>query len=169
MLAVASALSAGTGALAQSAAPPAAPQTDPAATLRQTIASNAASPQQICPAILPIINANPSTAVTLIEDAQNQPALLEPLCECLSQAQNTLKKTDPTGAAVVAQAVANASPAFQACYAVALAPGDGGGGAPPVATAATGTGTGTGTGAPFSPVGFSGLSGSGGGPSSSPQ
>ena len=138
-----------------------------AQSIRQAIAANSGAQNQICQAITPILHADPASAAVVIESAQAQPDLLEPLCECVSQAQRALKSTDPQGAAVVASAVASASPAFQACYAVALAPGEGGPG--PVnqaATAAPGGSGGGGGAAPFSPVGFAGPGGFGGGPTS---
>jgi hypothetical protein len=96
-----------------------------ASTLKQIIATNAETPKKICGAIKPILYSDPGSASTVIDTAQSQPQLMEPLCECLSQTQTILKGKDPEGAMVVAKAVAGSSPAFQACYAVALAPTDG--------------------------------------------
>jgi hypothetical protein len=129
-------------------------------SLSQIIAANAGNAKQICPAIAPLLHATPSSATVVIESAQARPDLLEPLCECLSQAQKQLKSTDPEGAAIVAKAVAAASPVFQACYAVALAPGEGGG-----AQAAAGAPQDTGGGGvPYSPGGLGFSAGIGGGP-----
>ncbi len=141
------------------------PTGDAMISLQQVIAANANTPKQICPAITPLLRADPSAASAVIENAQAQPTLLEPLCECLSRTQAALKQSDPQGAEIVAKAVATASPAFQACYAVAQAPGEGGGGGAQTAGAGTPSGGGGGV-APFSPVGFANVGGFGGGPAS---
>jgi hypothetical protein len=163
-----------TSANAQNAAAPAAAVVAPEAptevsdSIGNIIAANMSTPKKICGAITPIIYSTPAAASDVIENAQAAPELLEPLCECLSKSQTALKSSDPEGAKVVAKAVAASSPAFQACYAVALSPGEGGSqastSAPTTTADSGGAGSGGNSGAPFSPGGSSGASGFSGGP-----
>jgi hypothetical protein len=85
----------------------------------QIIASNLGTPKKICSEIVPFLRSNPDSAAELIALAQATPDLLEPLCGCLSKSQRVLKASDFAAAKIVAKAVAESSPAFQACYAVA--------------------------------------------------
>lgn len=155
---------------AQNTAPPPAANADAttqaADSIGAVIAQNASTPKKICGAITPIVYSTPASASEVIDQAQAAPELLEPLCECLSKTQTALKSTDPEGAKVVAKAVSEASPAFQACYAVALAPGESQNVAAAPAPASGGGGAGSSGpgGAPYSPGGSSGSSGFGGGP-----
>lgn len=94
------------------------------------IEANLTQPGQICAACTPLIMADPAAAAELIAAAKKHPELAEMLAQCLSKLQQSMSATNPEGAQKVAALVANAPPAFQAAYAVALAPGggDGGGG-----------------------------------------
>jgi hypothetical protein len=94
------------------------------------IEANLAQPGQICPACTPLVMADPNAAAEIIAAAKKHPELAEMLAQCLSKIQQGMSATNPEGAQKVAALVAGAPPAFQAAYAVALAPGggDGGGG-----------------------------------------
>ena len=91
------------------------------------IEANLAQPGMICPACTPLVMADPNAAAEIIAAAKKHPELAEMLAQCLSKIQQSMSATNPEGAQKVAALVAGAPPAFQAAYAVALAPGGGGG------------------------------------------
>jgi hypothetical protein len=133
--------------------------------IARVIASNTGTPKMICPVITPLLRARPESAAKVIDQAQATPDLLEPLCECVSKTQGDLELSDPAGAKVVAKAVAASSPAFQACYAVALTPVNQDAGRPQVASnAASEAALSAARGVPYSPTIGSGASGFSGGP-----
>jgi hypothetical protein len=134
------------------------------------VEANLAQPENICAACTPLILANPAAAAELIQAAKAHPELTEQLAQCVSKIQQSLKASNPEGAQTIAALVASAPPAFQAAYAVALAPegggasggqvaaaGDGGGGG----SAGDGGGGGTGGGVGVGGVGFGGGGGGG--------
>ena len=118
------------------------------------IEANLAQPGLICPACTPIVMADPNAAAEIIAAAKKHPELAELLAQCLSKIQQSLSATNSPGAQKVAALVAGAPPAFQAAYAVALAPGGGGDG---------GGGDGGGGGAGAGGGGGGGGAGAGGG------
>ena len=97
-------------------------------------------------ALAPAIIANPELAADVIAYAQAHPEKAELLAEVLATIQVSLKDLDPKKAKILSTVVASAPPAFQAAYAVALAPGDTGGGGGQVASTGGGGATGGGGG-----------------------
>lgn len=105
-----------------------APASDPAVVIAEIIEKNqAAGADALAKELAPLIIETPSLASVLVEIANNKPEIAELLAEVLAKVQLALKEIDPEKAKQVATIVASASPAFQAAYAVAQAPGDGGG------------------------------------------
>lgn len=120
-------------------------------TVSNIIAANLAAPGGICPAIKPVIAANPGAFSELVSASQSYPDLIEPFGECCAAIQKSLKNSDPGAAGEVSAILASSPPAFQAACAVSLADqgqsfaatsgGDGGSG-----TSGVGYGGGTGGG-----------------------
>jgi hypothetical protein len=99
-------------------APAASPQP---LSISEIVAANIETPEKICPAVTPVIVAEPGEAFDLIETAKQRPKQMEALAQCLSQIQSLIKKSNPDGAKAIDALVAAAPAGFQAAYAVALA------------------------------------------------
>jgi hypothetical protein len=149
--------------LQNKSAPPPIPATTPLAiTIGEIVAANVETPEKICPAVTPIIIAEPGAAFDLIETAKQRPKQMERLAQCLSQIQSVMKSSNPQGAKVIDVLVASAPAGFQAAYAIALATGDGGGTAS-AGSAGDGAGGGSSGGDSGGGGGTSSSGGSGGG------
>lgn len=145
---------------AQSGSPPANAGSDP---IGQIIVSNASTPGKICSAIAPLLRSSPQSASKVIDRAQATPELLEPLCGCVSKTRKALEMSEPVGAKIIAKAVAESSPAFQACYAVASSAGQDRGRSEALSSE-TDAERSDPTAVPYSPSVSSGTSAFGGGP-----